>query len=73
MRLDPETRRLLDEVAAARRAGGASSLARDILERAARQMHAELVRAGIDRLTAYLGEHGEMADDPGEFFPDSAV
>jgi len=71
VRLDPQTRRLLDEIAATRRVGGASSLARDILERVAREMHAELVRAGIDRLNAYLAEHGEMADDPALFFPGS--
>ncbi|MGH7754777.1 MAG: hypothetical protein ACREM8_00635 [Vulcanimicrobiaceae bacterium] len=62
---------MLDEIAAARRVGGASSLARDILEQAVREMHAELMRVAVDRLTAYIGDHREMADDPAAFFPES--
>ncbi len=48
VRLDLETRRMLDEEAAARKSGGASTLAREILEREIRALRSARVRAQIE-------------------------
>jgi len=54
VRLDSETRRLLDEEALARQSGGASSLAREILEREVRALRSARVRAQIDVVNAVM-------------------
>jgi len=72
VRLSPATRKILEDVSAARRIGGASSLAREILEREARVMQVELVAEAVRRLNAHIARYGEMTDDPADFFPAAA-
>jgi hypothetical protein len=54
VRLDLETRRMLDEEAAARNSGGASTLAREILEREVRALRSARVRAQTERVAAMI-------------------
>ncbi len=54
VRLDAETRRMLDEEAASRNSGGASTLAREILEREIRALRAARVRAQIEHVAEML-------------------
>ena len=70
VRLDPQTRQILDRAAQTDDAAGASGLARQILERwAARQVASE-IQASIGRAVSYLQEHPEgWDDDPEDFFP----
>jgi uncharacterized protein (DUF1778 family) len=70
VRLNRETRRVLDDAAATRDAAGASALAREILERWAAETLATQRQASIERAASYLEDHPEgWADDPAGFFP----
>jgi len=71
VRLDPETRSLLDELASTHDAAGASALAREILEQWAGDVIAAKRRESLDRAVSYLRAHGAWDDDPAEFFPET--
>lgn len=71
VRLDPETRRLLGELASTHDAAGASALAREILERWVSDARAAKRRESLERAVSYLRTSGEWNDDPAEFFPTS--
>lgn len=69
VRLGIETRRLLAEAASTHDAAGASALAREILERWARETLAEAQRESLTRAVSYLRTHDDWDDDPADFFP----
>lgn len=68
VRLEPQTRRLLGELARTHDAAGASALAREILERWASEVLAAKRRESLDRAISYLHTHDAWDDDPGDFF-----
>lgn len=69
VRLEAETRAILDELADSRGSAGASALAREILETWAREQRNIQRRADVDRIVRYIHEHPEGWDDePEDFF-----
>ena len=69
VRLAPETRHLLAELAKTQDAPGASALAREILERWAAKARAAKERESLERAVSYLRTHDAWDDDPSDFFP----
>jgi hypothetical protein len=69
VRLDLETRRTLDEAAKMQGTGGASALARQILERWAADERAAATQGSIERAAGYLRTHrAGWNDEPRDFF-----
>jgi hypothetical protein len=70
VRIDPQTRKLLSDVAVTRDVPGASALAREILEQWAHETLAARTRASVLGAVSYLRAHPEGWDDtPADFFP----
>lgn len=70
VRIDPQTRKLLADVAGTHDLPGASGLAREILEQWARETLAARTRASVRGAVSYLRAHPEGWDDaPADFFP----
>ncbi len=67
VRLHPDTRRVLAEAASTQDAAGISALARDILERWARERIAAERLAGLKRAADYLRARPDW-DEPSDFF-----